>query len=166
MDTTIQQLEEKLKKLGEEIQELKTKEQEEKGLWLPNMRNGQLYFRIDETYKVTPRYYHDEPEDRIHIEMGNFFKTKELGLKEIEKRKAIQRLKTAWAKDYYFVPDFNLDINKYCIYGWNYRSACVEHSRWHRVDASKYGLIFTSEARMKQFINDNAKDLELVLKNY
>jgi hypothetical protein len=167
MNTTIQQLKEKLKKLEEEIQELKTKEEEEKGLWFP--KDGEEYYYIDREGKVYWKWFydsHEEIEDRGCIEIGNFYKTKELAEKEIEKRKAIQRLKTAWAKDYYFVPDFNSGDIKHCIHGWNYTDGSVEYAFCGRMDVSKYGLVFYSKEKMKQFIEENAKDLELVLKNY
>lgn len=171
MKTPIQQLEEKLKtqkekmeKLEKEVQELKTKE-EETGLWFPE--DQEKYFFIESYgYVSSTIFCVGNESDSVRIKLGNYYKTTELAEKELEKRKAIQRLKTAWVKDYYFVPDFNSSGNKYFINGWNYTFDKVDCDIWCNTDISKYGLVFGSSKKMSQFIEENAEDLKLVLKNY
>jgi hypothetical protein len=134
--------------------------EEKKGLWKPE--EGDEYWYMSDGGR-SPAHWDDGSTDNGRYITGNVFPTQEAAQKEIEKRKAIHRVKEYIAKEFgEFEPDWeNRGQRKFQLdYGYSSKSMLIE---WHVMKKvySPFGYLRNGE-HCEQLITDMEDDLKII----
>ena len=167
---TKQQALEKIKELEKYIEEIKEKE-ETKNIWEITEDNFKEYWYINTGGAVSINKdivwcsnYSEFENDRMN---GNAFLTEEEAIKELEKRKAIQRvLKWKYENGLDFEPDWeNNNENKYLLF-YNYNSCSKKICSNVHFESKYYCPVgyFKTKKDVEKCIEECKEDLELIYK--
>lgn len=160
---TKQQALEKIKELEKYIEEIKEKE-ETKNIWEITEDNFKGYWYLGGNNIKSFYSYAAFEVDRL---VNNAFLTEEEAIKELEKRKAIQRvLKWKYENGLNFKPDWeNNNENKYLLF-YNYNSFTKKLCSNVHFESKYYCPVgyFKTKKDVEKCIEECKEDLELIYK--
>jgi hypothetical protein len=141
---------------------------EKHGRFVPKF--GEEYWSIGATieddYIAQDTFYNDSL-NRERIILGNVYPTKEVAEKALAQKQALQRIYEYMdKKGLWYEPDWSDGEPKWQIAGWDYEDNMPRIDFYADIDMSQHHLIFRTIEDRQKVLDNCAKDLEILLKNY